>query len=68
MKPVARLARTQAPRAAALLLALSLALPVAAEIGQIKTSKGQVTVERTGQVLPGAVGLRLEAADWRLMA
>ena len=63
MKPVARLAHTQAPRAAALLLALSLALPVAAEIGQIKTSKGQVTVERAGQVLPGAVGLRLEAAD-----
>jgi len=63
MKPVAFLSRAHTPRAAALLLALSQALPVAAEIGQIKTSKGQVTVERAGQVLPGAVGLRLEAAD-----
>jgi hypothetical protein len=49
------------PRAAA--LALLAALPALADIGQIKTSKGQVTVERGGQVLPGAVGLKLEAAD-----
>jgi hypothetical protein len=49
------------PRAAA--LALLAALPALADIGQIKTAKGQVTVERGGQVLPGAVGLKLEAAD-----
>jgi hypothetical protein len=62
MKPDAF--RVHTPRAAALLLVLAAAaLPAAAEIGQIKTSKGQVTVERAGQVLPGEVGLRLEAAD-----
>lgn len=36
---------------------------VAAEIGQIKVAKGQVAVERKGEVLVGSVGLRLEAAD-----
>ena len=35
----------------------------AAEIGQIKVSRGQVSVERKGEVLPGKVGLRLEPAD-----
>ena len=35
----------------------------AAEIGQIKVSRGQVTVERKGEVLPGKMGLRLESAD-----
>ena len=35
----------------------------AAEIGQIKVSKGAVTVERGAQALPGNVGLRLEASD-----
>ena len=34
-----------------------------AEIGQIKVSKGQVTVERGGQARPGQVGLLLEAQD-----
>jgi hypothetical protein len=47
----------------AALLALASAMPAAAEIGQIKTSKGQVTVERNGHALAGDVGLRLEAAD-----
>ena len=49
------------------LLALGLAalacLPAHADVGQIKTAKGQVSVERQGQALPGAVGLLLEAAD-----
>ena len=36
---------------------------MAAEIGQIKVAKGQVSVERSGATLAGAVGLRLEAAD-----
>jgi hypothetical protein len=41
-----------------------LALPAqAAEIGQIKTSKGQVSVERKGQLMPGGVGMRLEPDD-----
>ena len=34
-----------------------------ADIGQIKVSRGQVSVERGGQALPGQVGLRLEAQD-----
>ena len=45
------------------LLVLAFSLPAAADIGQIKTSKGQVSVERAGQVLPGEVGTRLEVAD-----
>ena len=35
----------------------------AVDIGQIKVSNGRVTVERKGEVLPGRVGVRLEAAD-----
>ena len=35
----------------------------AAEIGQIKVSNGQVTVERKGTSLPGPVGTRLESSD-----
>ncbi len=35
----------------------------AAEIGQIKVSNGQVTVERKGEVLAGRVGMRLESSD-----
>jgi hypothetical protein len=45
-------------------LALGFAVPAtAADIGQIKVSKGQVSVERHGQSIPGAVGTRLESAD-----
>jgi hypothetical protein len=35
----------------------------AADIGQIKTSKGQVVVQRSGADLPGEVGLRLLTDD-----
>ena len=35
----------------------------AADIGQIKVSRGAVNVERAGTTLPGSVGLRLQAAD-----
>ena len=45
------------------LLLLGLAAPAWADIGQIKTRKGQVTVQRQGQELPAEVGMRLEAAD-----
>ena len=46
------------------LLASVLAVTVAqGEIGQIKVAKGQVSVDRKGQVLPGQVGLLLEPAD-----
>ena len=56
----ARLFRTTLTMA----LALGLAGPVAAaDIGQIKTAKGQVSIERGGQVLPGAVGARLQPSD-----
>jgi len=51
-------------RSSALALVLSLVMPAnAAEIGQIKTSKGQVTVQREGQTLPGTVGTRVQTAD-----
>ncbi|HEX4327294.1 MAG TPA: FecR domain-containing protein [Burkholderiales bacterium] len=35
----------------------------AAEIGQIKIVKGQVSIERAGQTLAATPGLRLQAAD-----
>ena len=47
---------------AAVVLAVA-SLATAADIGQIKTSKGDVSVERGGATLPGTVGTRLEAAD-----
>ena len=34
-----------------------------ADIGQIKVSKGSVSVERAGQSLPGNAGTRLQGAD-----
>jgi hypothetical protein len=46
----------------ALLLA-ALCMPAWADIGQVKTRKGQVTVERQGQRLPAEVGTVLETAD-----
>ena len=51
--------------AAALVTASALGggFAAAAEIGQIKVSKGEVSIDRNGQVLAGSVGLRLEAAD-----
>lgn len=49
------------------LLAVSVAFAVplvhAADIGQIKVSKGSVTIERAGRQMPGTVGTRLEASD-----
>lgn len=38
-------------------------LAAAVEIGQIKTAKGQVTIERDGRTLPGTIGARLQSAD-----
>jgi hypothetical protein len=35
----------------------------ATDVGQIKTSKGAVHVERAGQKLPAAVGMRIQQAD-----
>ena len=40
-----------------------IAVAGAAEIGQIKVAKGQVSVERSGQQLPGNVGLRVLTSD-----
>jgi hypothetical protein len=48
---------------AAALAAFVAASVSAAEIGQIKISNGQVTVERKGESRPGSVGTRLEASD-----
>jgi len=35
----------------------------AADIGQVKISKGQVTIERQGTTMPATVGVRLQVAD-----
>lgn len=35
----------------------------AADIGRIKVAKGDVSVERAGQTMPGVVGTRLQTAD-----
>lgn len=47
----------------ALLLLAASSLATAADIGQVKTSRGDVSIERGGTTLPGTVGTRLEAAD-----
>ena len=46
--------------------ALALAVASAAhaiDIGQIKVSNGNVAIERGGQTVPGAVGVRLQTSD-----
>ena len=35
----------------------------AADIGQIKVAKGQVTIERNGQAAPAQIGARVQEAD-----
>ena len=35
----------------------------AADIGQVKVSRGQVEIDRGGQILPGTAGTRLQGAD-----
>jgi hypothetical protein len=47
----------------AVLVASFASLAMAADIGQIKVAKGPVTVERGGQTLPAAIGMRVQAAD-----
>ena len=49
-----------------LLMSLAIAFAggaTAADIGQIKVAKGQVTIERSGQTLPAEVGARVQPAD-----
>ena len=49
---------------AGILIALGAAVSAhAADIGQVKVSRGDVTIERSGQSLPGTVGTRLQTAD-----
>ena len=43
--------------------ALGLSFAAHADVGQIKVSTGQVSVDRKGQSMPGRVGLVLEADD-----
>lgn len=59
------IARRSSTRTAVLLAAWALvALSAhAADIGQVKVSKGHVEIERHGATLPAPVGARLEAAD-----
>ena len=53
-----------AARVAVLLMAIVVALSArAADIGQVKHAKGQVTIEREGSSLPVAVGTRLQTSD-----
>jgi len=48
----------------AAMFALVVALDAgAADIGQIKVAKGQVTIERAGQPVPAAVGTRVQDGD-----
>jgi hypothetical protein len=47
----------------ALAAAMLATLAGAQGIGQIKVAKGQVSIERNGQTLPGEPGTRLQAAD-----
>jgi hypothetical protein len=47
---------------AAVLTGWSLA-GAAADIGQVKIAKGQVTIERQGKPMPATVGARLQVAD-----
>jgi hypothetical protein len=49
--------------AVAVLFGLTAAVASAAEIGQIKVAKGQVTIERQGNTLPATVGARLQTSD-----
>jgi hypothetical protein len=53
-------------RSSIVLLVLSLgisSLACAADIGQIKTVKGAVTIERGGQSIPAKTGMRVSIAD-----
>jgi hypothetical protein len=56
--------RIRLGRSALVSAALCLAMAAsAAEIGQIKVSKGQVTIGREGRTLPGTIGSRLQPGD-----
>ena len=57
--PIARMCRVSI---VAFLASLALSAQ-AADIGQIKVAKGQVTIERAGQSLPAATGARLQSGD-----
>ena len=58
------LAAVQRRLCAGLLIALGAAASAhATDIGQVKISTGDVTIERSGQSLPAAVGTRLQTAD-----
>jgi hypothetical protein len=48
---------------ATLLMITIAAVASAAEIGQVKIVRGNVTIERQGKPLPATVGARLQAAD-----
>lgn len=43
--------------------AIACAAVQAADIGQVKVSRGHVTIDRAGQSLPGETGARLQTAD-----
>jgi hypothetical protein len=47
----------------AVLLVFAIPPAHSADIGQVKVSKGTVTIERAGAQLPAAIGTRLQASD-----
>ncbi|CAG0954514.1 hypothetical protein BURK1_00381 [Burkholderiales bacterium] len=47
----------------AAVLSMAATLACAAEIGQVKSAKGEVLIEREGRTLPAGVGTRLQSAD-----
>jgi len=55
--------RHAVPGAAFALAAALCAAAALADVGQIKVAKGQVSIDRSGQSLPGQVGMSLQAAD-----
>lgn len=55
------IARLAAGSAAA--LAFTVAPALASDVGQIKTAKGAVHIERAGQKLPAAVGAKVRQSD-----
>ena len=63
MRDLAETGRCLGRLALLALLAASGSVANAADIGQIKTARGEVSLERKGQSMPARVGMRLETAD-----
>jgi hypothetical protein len=58
-----RLESKHCARALAVMLACVAISASASDIGQVKVVKGSVTIQRSGQAMPTAVGMRVHAGD-----